>query len=51
MSTVIVLVCSVFCGSGSFAISAAKIDPRMKQIATVSMYGMGPPTPTRCITG
>ena len=29
------------CGSGSFVISAAKIDPRMKAIATVSMYGMG----------
>ncbi|KAA3137900.1 alpha/beta hydrolase, partial [Alistipes onderdonkii] len=26
------------CGSGSFAISAAKIDPRLKAIATVSMY-------------
>ncbi len=30
-----------FCGSGSFVISAAKIDPRMKAIATVSMYDMG----------
>lgn len=29
------------CGSGSFAISAAKIDPRMNAIATVSMYDMG----------
>lgn len=29
------------CGSGSFAIGAAKIDPRMKAIATVSMYDMG----------
>ncbi|HEV7990982.1 MAG TPA: alpha/beta hydrolase [Gemmatimonadaceae bacterium] len=29
------------CGSGSFVISAAKIDPRMKTIATVSMYDMG----------
>ncbi|OJW84200.1 MAG: hypothetical protein BGO66_13475, partial [Alicycliphilus sp. 69-12] len=29
------------CGSGSFAISAAKIDPRMRAIATVSMYDMG----------
>jgi len=29
------------CGSGSFAISAAKIDPLMKAIATVSMYDMG----------
>ena len=29
------------CGSGSFAISAAKIDPRMKAIATVNMYDMG----------
>jgi dienelactone hydrolase len=29
------------CGSGSFVISAAKIDPRMKAIATVSMYEMG----------
>ena len=29
------------CGSGSFAISAAKIDPRMKAIATASMYDMG----------
>lgn len=29
------------CGSGSFAISAAKIDPRIKAIATVSMYDMG----------
>jgi len=29
------------CGSGSFAISAAKIDPRLKAVATVSMYDMG----------
>lgn len=29
------------CGSGSFALSAAKIDPRLKAIATVSMYDMG----------
>lgn len=29
------------CGSGSFVISAAKIDPRMKAIATVSVYDMG----------
>ncbi|MCX2864707.1 alpha/beta hydrolase [Paucibacter sp. PLA-PC-4] len=29
------------CGSASFAISAAKIDSRMKAIATVSMYDMG----------
>lgn len=29
------------CGSSSFIISAAKIDPRMKAIATVSMYDMG----------
>lgn len=29
------------CGSGSFAVSAAKIDPRLKAIATVSMYDMG----------
>ncbi len=29
------------CGSGSFAISAAKIDPRLKALATVSMYDMG----------
>lgn len=29
------------CGSGSFIISAAKIDPRLKAIATVSMYDMG----------
>ncbi|OBZ95616.1 membrane protein [Pararhizobium polonicum] len=29
------------CGSGSFIISAAKIDPRIKAIATVSMYDMG----------
>jgi len=32
------------CGSGSFVISAAKIDPRMKAIATVSMYDMGAAT-------
>jgi fermentation-respiration switch protein FrsA (DUF1100 family) len=32
------------CGSGSFVISAAKIDPRMKAIATVSMYDMGSAT-------
>lgn len=29
------------CGSGGFAISAAKLDPRLKAIATVSMYDMG----------
>lgn len=29
------------CGSGSFVISASKIDPRMKAIATVSIYDMG----------
>ncbi len=29
------------CGSGSFAVSEAKIDPRLKAIATVSMYNMG----------
>lgn len=32
------------CGSGSFAISAAKIDPRLKAIATISMYDMGDAT-------
>lgn len=29
------------CGSGGFLISAAKLDPRLKAIATVSMYDMG----------
>ena len=29
------------CGSGSFVISAAKIDLRIKSVATVSMYDMG----------
>lgn len=29
------------CGSGSFVISAAKIDPRIRAIATISMYDMG----------
>ncbi len=32
---------SGICGSGSFAISAAKIDPRLKAVATISMYDMG----------
>ena len=38
------------CGSGSFVISAAKIDPRMKAIATVSMYDMGARQPQRAAT-
>lgn len=29
------------CGSGCFAVSAAAIDPRIKAVATVSMYDMG----------
>ena len=29
------------CGSGSFSVSAAKMDPRLKAVATVSMYDMG----------
>jgi fermentation-respiration switch protein FrsA (DUF1100 family) len=29
------------CGSGSFSIAAAGIDPRLKAVATVSMYDMG----------
>src|SRR5207244_425238 len=29
------------CGSGGFSLSAAAIDPRMKAVATVSMYDMG----------
>lgn len=29
------------CGSGSFVVSAAKLDPRMRAVATVSMYDMG----------
>ena len=29
------------CGSGSFALSAAKIDPHIKAVATINMYDMG----------
>lgn len=29
------------CGSGGFAISAASLDPRIKAVATMSMYDMG----------
>lgn len=29
------------CGSGSFIVSAAKLDPRLSAVATVSMYDMG----------
>lgn len=29
------------CGSGGFSVSAAAIDPRIKALATVSMYDMG----------
>lgn len=32
------------CGSGGFLISAAKIDPRIAAVATVSMYDMGQAT-------
>ncbi|MGL6226019.1 MAG: alpha/beta hydrolase [Thermoguttaceae bacterium] len=32
------------CGSGGFAISAAKIDARLKAVATISMYDMGSAT-------
>ncbi|KAI4923507.1 hypothetical protein J4E85_008545 [Alternaria conjuncta] len=32
------------CGSGSFVLSAAKLDPRIKAIATASMYDMGAAT-------
>ena len=32
------------CGSGGFSISAAKIDSRLKAIATISMYDMGDAT-------
>lgn len=29
------------CGSGSFVISAARIDARMRAVATASMYNIG----------
>lgn len=34
------------CGSGGFSISAAKLDPRLKAVGTVSMYDMGEVTRT-----